>query len=193
MAGLHMVCFHMMNFWITSTITKNNKMHKNSLLNVHQEGCTLSPMTKRTKRQKKANQTKKQKKAKEDFDIEQLSCKIYYNCQGCLWTKHKLSNQPWEKGITELHFWFSEPTWRLYFDQIVEGPAGAGGQRKCDRALDPGGPWRVLGWSLEGLRRPWHRRLHCSPAGTLGAIKCAQKRTGELELKFIQLTHSLTR
>ena len=37
-------------------------MHKNSLLNVHYEGCTLSLMVKRTKRQRKANQKKKEQR-----------------------------------------------------------------------------------------------------------------------------------
>lgn len=41
---------------------KNNKMHKYSLQNVHREGCTLSFMAKRTKRQRKANYKKKQRK-----------------------------------------------------------------------------------------------------------------------------------
>ena len=37
-------------------------MHKYSLQNVHREGCTLSFMAKRTKRQRKANYKKKQRK-----------------------------------------------------------------------------------------------------------------------------------
>ena len=55
------------------------------------------------KKDKETKKGKLQKKTKEDFGWEQLARKVCINCQRCLWPKHKLSNPPWEKVITELY------------------------------------------------------------------------------------------
>ena len=65
-------------------------------------------------------------------------------------------------------------------NRFCEGPVCAGGQFICNRALDPGGPWRVR-VCLKDLRRPWHRRFCQSQAGTFGEIKRPHTGTGSVQ------------